>query len=163
MEYRLNHELTADQMKTLFGKSEKFWYVNDRVLGEIKQHYTVWEGDRLIGLIAFKDYSECTNSWRKKFTDLKSALYISELMVDPEYQRQGLGTRLVEMVKHHGIVNDYSQLVLSTDHNDNDLVHAFYKRLGFVTVGDFTYESIGLTLDIYSLNVRRRWKFAKQK
>lgn len=48
--------------------------------------YTAWDGDRLVGLINAIDDGELT-------------AYVHYLVVDPEYQKSGIGKTLLNMVK----------------------------------------------------------------
>lgn len=56
-----------------------------------------------------------------------SIVYIQDIIVHPDYQRRGIGTRLVkEMLKEY---SDVYQIVLSTDNQEKTM--AFYESVGF--------------------------------
>ena len=60
--------------------------------------------------------------------DGSSVVFVQDLLVYPEYQRQGIGTALLKaiMEEYRGVY----QLHLLTDNNEKTV--AFYKSLGFV-------------------------------
>ena len=61
-----------------------------------------------------------------------SALYVQDLLVRPEYQRRGIGRRLLEAMP--GAYPHVRQRLLITDDTPQTL--AFYRTLGFVPVGE---------------------------
>lgn len=155
----LNDNLNISELKSLFNTSEKFNYVNDKVLSSIEHYYSLYDEDKLVGIITYKDYKNCKNSWKKDFT-FDNTLCVSELIIHPKYQRKGYGSMLIDIVKHHAIRHDFKQLILSTDQNENDGVKNFYNKLGFELSGLYKYNGIDLTLEIYTLNVNKRIKVA---
>lgn len=82
-----------------------------------KTVYTAWDGDRLIGLICAMDDGIMT-------------AYIHYLLVRPEYHHQGIGKRLVEMMKEH--YADYLRIVLVAYNEELD----FYESCGFKKADD---------------------------
>ena len=76
--------------------------------------YAAYEDDELVGII------RCVG-------DGASIIYIQDLMVKPEYQRRGIGTRLVEKVVEDW--PDVYQMVLMTDDTPKSV--SFYNSLGF--------------------------------
>lgn len=79
---------------------------------------TAFSGNRLVGLA-------------RVVGDGASIAYMQDVLVDPEFQRQGIGRELVKRVfKQH----DVRQRVLITD--DDPVQHAFYKSLGFTDTRD---------------------------
>lgn len=77
-----------------------------------KTVFTAWEGDRLAGLVSAMDDGVMT-------------AYVHFLLVDPQYQGQGIGKRLMEMIKDN--YRDYNKICLIADNN----ALVFYERLGF--------------------------------
>lgn len=63
-------------------------------------------------------------------TDKKTILYIQDIIVAPEFQRQHIGTNLVQKFLNH--YSNIGQTVLITDPEDATLL--FYKSLGFLEV-----------------------------
>lgn len=155
----LNNNLSISELKSLFNTSEKFNYVNDKVLDSIENYYSLYIENMLVGIITYKDYKDYKNSWKKDFT-FDNTLCVCELIIHPKYQRKGYGSKLVDIVKHHAIRHNFNQLILSTDSNDNDDVKKFYNKLGFKLKGTYSYKGIDLTLEIYTLNVNKRVKIS---
>lgn len=73
--------------------------------------FTAWDGDKLIGLISTMD-------------DTIMTAYVHYLLVNPVYQNQGIGKKLVEMMKEY--YKDYLRIVLITRDKEE-----FYKKCGF--------------------------------
>lgn len=92
---------------------------NPRMLKEAYQHslktYAAYSNNKIVGII-------------RVVGDGFSVVFIQDLLVYPEYQRQGIGTALLKK-----ILGEYSgvyQLHLLTDNTEKTV--AFYKSLGFV-------------------------------
>lgn len=78
-----------------------------------------YQGDKLVGII-------------RVVGDCYSILYIQDILILPDYQRQGIGTALMKE-----ILNKYKnvyQKVLLTDRTEKTI--AFYKSFGFELVSD---------------------------
>ncbi|MCC4043519.1 GNAT family N-acetyltransferase [Enterococcus gallinarum] len=78
---------------------------------------TAWQQERLVGLV-------------RGITDQQTILYIQDLLVLKEFQRQGIGQTLLKK-----IVEDYPKIrqkILLTD--DTKKTRAFYEACGFQTV-----------------------------
>ena len=73
---------------------------------------TAWDGDKLVGLVNALDDGVMT-------------AYIHFLLVQPNYQNNGIGKQLVERTKE--IYQDYLRIVLVSYDEQVD----FYKRCGF--------------------------------
>ena len=87
-----------------------------------------YDDDELVGLI------RCVG-------DRETIVYIQDILVSPEYQRQGIGSALLQEVVSH--FSHVRQIVLSTDREERTL--QFYKSLGFVPM-----EQIGCCGFMYS-------------
>lgn len=88
---------------------------------------SAWKEDKLIGII-------------RVVGDGSSIIYIQDILVRKEYQRQGIGSRLLaEILQHY---KDVYQKVLLTD-NQPDTV-AFYKKFGFIRCDDFGCIAFGI-------------------
>lgn len=83
---------------------------------------TAWQDTDLIGLI-------------RAVGDGESILYIQDILVRKEFQRHGVGSRLIHLLfeKYPGV----RQKVLLTDNTPETT--AFYKKLGFREAGDAGY------------------------
>ena len=74
--------------------------------------FSAWDGDRLVGLVSVMDDGIMT-------------AYIQYVLVDPEYQGQGIGKHLLAMVKER--YSDFMRIVIVAY---NDRV-SFYETCGF--------------------------------
>lgn len=74
---------------------------------------TVWDGQRLIG------FSRATS-------DGIYRAVIWDVVIHPDYQRAGLGRKLVQTVLSHPKVNRVERVYLMTTHQQS-----FYERIGF--------------------------------
>lgn len=77
-----------------------------------KSVFTAWDGDMLIGLVSAMDDGVMT-------------AYVHFLLVNPDYHKQGIGKRLMEMIKER--YKDYNRICLIAE---NDAL-GFYEQLGF--------------------------------
>ncbi len=80
---------------------------------------TAWDGDRLVGLA-------------RVVGDGLTIAYLQDILVHPEYQRQGIGRTLFRQV--FAPFADVRQKVLLTD--DEPAQRAFYEALGFTEIRD---------------------------
>ena len=83
-------------------------------------HYiSAWEEDQLVGLI-------------RTISDGCYILYIQDILVHPDYQRQAIGTSLMKQMLERA--KDMQQIILTTD--DTEKTIQFYQSLGFQTMQD---------------------------
>ena len=85
-----------------------------RAIAESSHVVVAWQGERLVGL------ARCVS-------DGVTIVYIQDILVHPDCQRQGLGRRLVQDCLDR--YEDVRQKVLLTDDRPSQL--AFYASLGF--------------------------------
>lgn len=120
--YRTNAALEAHQLSELFKTSGIKRPVED--LNRIKKMIdnsnlvvTAWDGDRLVGIArALSDYSYCC--------------YLSDLAVDKEYQKQGIGHELVDEVRK--LAGEESNLLLISAPEAME----YYPKIGFDKCGN---------------------------
>lgn len=74
--------------------------------------FTAWDGEKLVGLISSMDDSVMT-------------AYIHYLLINPEYQRKGIGKQLVKRTTEY--YKDYLRIVLVAYNKELE----FYKNCGF--------------------------------
>ena len=92
---------------------------NPQMLKEAYLHslriYAAYVDNKLVGIV-------------RVVGDGSSVVFVQDLLVSPEYQRQGIGTALLKaiMEEYRGVY----QLHLLTDNTEKTV--AFYKSLGFV-------------------------------
>ncbi len=113
-----NEDLDLYQLQELFNKSA-FWAI-DRQIEDLKialdrsePVISAWDIDRLVG------FARATSDGIYRAT-------IWDVVVDCDYQRLGLGRRLVETVLNHPCMQRVDRIYLSTTHQQ-----AFYERMGF--------------------------------
>jgi GNAT superfamily N-acetyltransferase len=116
IEYRHNFPLDPSDVAGVFDASGIVRPTADlpriaRMLAGADLVLSAWDGDRLIGVCrALTDYSYCC--------------YVSDLAVDAEYQRQGVGKRLLDKLR--GVLGDEVSLVLLSAAG----AMAYYPRIG---------------------------------
>lgn len=108
---------TAAQLEELF-KSVSWLSGNYperllKALNNCETVFTAWSGDRLVGLINAIDDGELT-------------AYVHYLCVNPEFQKSGIGKKLVEMVKEK--YKDYLYIALVAE---NPPLVGYYEKCGF--------------------------------
>lgn len=115
--YTDERSFTVEQLKRLFlsveWESGKFPEKLKKALDNCAAVFTAWDGDRLVGLANALDDGELT-------------AYVHYLLVDPEYQGQGIGTALLELMKKK--YADYFCFFLMAEHEG---LVKFYERTGF--------------------------------
>lgn len=114
--YKSTKSFSPSDLERLFlsvnWQSEKYPDKLATAIENYKTVFTAWDGDKLIGLISAMD-------------DTVMTAYIHYLLVDPEYQKLGVGRMLVEMIKIH--YADYLKIALIAE---ADAIR-FYERCGF--------------------------------
>ncbi len=75
------------------------------------------EGDRVIG-------------FARAMSDEAFAVYIADILVAPDRQRQGIGRRLAEAILHHYPMDTFHHQVLIAERG----AEGFYRRLGMMPV-----------------------------
>ncbi|WP_310430077.1 GNAT family N-acetyltransferase [Chamaesiphon sp. VAR_48_metabat_135_sub] len=113
-------DLDLLKLQALLNKSA-FWAI-DRQIEDLKialdrsePVVCAWDNDKLIG------FARATSDGVYRAT-------IWDVVIDCDYQRLGLGRKLVETVLSHPCMNRVERIYLTTTHQQQ-----FYERLGFVT------------------------------
>ncbi len=125
LEYK-NLVFNEEAILNLYLTNKWYAYTNDKpsLFQGIKNSLDcigVYDKDLLVGLI-------------RTIGDAKTIVYIQDILVLPEYQRRGIGTKLLK-----GIIEKYKsvrQISLATD--DTEKTKQFYASVGMVP-----YNSIG--------------------
>jgi ribosomal protein S18 acetylase RimI-like enzyme len=112
-------DLDLHQLQTLLNQSA-FWAV-DRQIEDLKialdrsePVVSAWDSDKLIG-------------FARAVSDGVYRATIFDVVIDCDYQRLGLGRKLVETVLAHPCMQRVERIYLTTTHQQS-----FYERLGFV-------------------------------
>lgn len=120
--YTDRKDFTAEQLERLFLSvnwvSGKYPQRLLRALKNSPTVFTAWDGGRLAGLIRVIDDGELLAQ-------------IHYLLVDPQYQGQGIAGRLLEMVKER--YKNYLYLEVMPEERRNA---AFYEKHGFALMKD---------------------------
>jgi ribosomal protein S18 acetylase RimI-like enzyme len=112
-------EIDLHQLQALLNKST-FWAI-DRQIEDLKialdrsdPVVSAWDENNLVG------FARATSDGIYRAT-------IWDVVVDPDYQRLGLGRKLVETVLAHSSMIRVERIYLTTTHQQS-----FYERLGFI-------------------------------
>jgi GNAT superfamily N-acetyltransferase len=103
------------------------WESMDVVKNLFINHY---KNNYFIGYIAIKNEKVVgvslgfTKPWIKGLE-----YYIDEFFIDPDYQRQGIGSKLMTCIKDELIAMDIHAIILAT--NRGYPAHTFYEKEGF--------------------------------
>jgi GNAT superfamily N-acetyltransferase len=122
IDYRTDAPVTPAQLADLFTRSGIRRPTGDlprlgRMLTHASLLVTAWDGDRLIGVA-------------RSLTDFSYCCYLSDLAVDREYQKAGVGGRLVELTRD-AIGDDCMLLLLSAPE-----AMGYYPKLGMEPVSN---------------------------
>jgi len=114
--YKEIHDFSSEELQNLFLSVE--WssgHYPDKLVTAMKNFetvYSAWDGDKLIGMICAMD-------------DGIMNAYVHYLLVNPEYQGQQIGRKLVEMVKEK--YKNYLRIVIAAYNKELN----FYENCGF--------------------------------
>ena len=121
IEYKEIHEFTIEDLQDLFLSVE--WssgHFPEKLQIAMRNFETVisaWDGDKLVGMICAMDDGIMT-------------AYVHYLLVRPDYQDKGIGSKLVSRVKE--IYKDYLRIVVVGYDEEVD----FYENCGFEKADD---------------------------
>ncbi len=120
VEYKINVAVTTDQFidllrATTLGNRRP---VDDReciagMLNNSNLVVSAWEAEKLVGIA-------------RSMTDFHFACYLSDLAVDEEYQKQGIGKKLQEITQQQ--LGPKCKLILVAAPNTND----YYEQIGYM-------------------------------
>lgn len=118
--YRCDARLTAAQLADLFLRSGIRRPVDDlQRLAKMLEHgnllCTAWDGELPVGVA-------------RTLTDFSYCCYLSDLAVDAEYQRRGIGRKLVDLVRER--IGPQSMLLLLAAPEAVE----YYPKIGFEAV-----------------------------
>lgn len=122
--YSTTNTVTAEQLSQLFERAGMKRPIHDlprlqKMLDNADITVSAWDGERLVGIArAVTDYAYCC--------------YLSDLAVDDAYQKNGIGSKLVEEVRQ--VIGELCSLVLISAPGAID----YYPKIGF-TLSDKAY------------------------
>ena len=122
IQYSENGRIPFEKLMDLYNSVGWTAYTKDlnvmkKLLPGALSYTSAWDGDRLVGLI-------------RTVGDGCSILYIQDLLVHPDYQRQGIGQTLVTQTV--AAAENIRQICLSTENTEKTV--QFYRSVGFVTM-----------------------------
>ena len=115
--YLYDKEVEPNSIRDLFLSVN--WSVGDkpdklqRAFSHSDKVITAWDGEKLVGLI-------------NSIADGSLTAYIPYMLVNPDYQKQGIGKKLVRMIVLK--YESYERIVLLTEKDTVD----FYRKCGFL-------------------------------
>lgn len=116
--YQINPPLKAEEVINLFRKSDtRHVPIGDqdriqKMLNQANLNITAWDKDKLVGIA-------------RTITDFVYVCYLSELSVDQDYQKRGIGTELIRLL--HEYLGEGVAIVLISE----DATTEYYPRHGF--------------------------------
>jgi predicted N-acetyltransferase YhbS len=115
--YRVNAPVTAQQVADVFVRSGINRPTGDldriqKMLDHANLTITAWDGEKLVGIA-------------RSLTDFCYCCYLSDLAVDREYQRCGIGRELIEQTRKH-LSEQVSLILLSAPS-----AMTYYPKVGF--------------------------------
>lgn len=124
IDYRVNTPIEVDILTALYTSVQWTGYTDHpekmaRLLDGSYYYVSAFEEEKLVGLI-------------RAIGDGASILYIQDILVDPTYQRRGIGSQLMQRLVADN--SDIRQMVLITD--DTVKTKTFYASLGFSPIQD---------------------------
>ncbi|MCD8893104.1 GNAT family N-acetyltransferase [Mammaliicoccus sciuri] len=116
MEYSIKRIPSNEDLQKLYLSVGWDVYVknNENMTVLLKNAYyfvTVWDNDQLVGLT-------------RVISDDHSIAYVQDILIDPDYQGNGIGSKLLNMIKER--FNHVRQVVLMTDTSEKTI--NFYEK-----------------------------------
>ncbi|WP_038021843.1 GNAT family N-acetyltransferase, partial [Tetragenococcus muriaticus] len=117
IEIKVNEPLSVEQVATLYRETGFAKPIEDRIriqkmIDQTPLVFSAWNGKNLLG------FARC-------LTDFEYFCYLSDILILPLYQKQGVGKLLVHEIKEYlG-----SRITISLRAEDNAL--GFYKKMNF--------------------------------
>jgi len=119
IQYLVNKEISADEFIALLNRStlgERRPVDDLECVRGMLEHadltLTAWDGERLVGVA-------------RSVTDFHYACYLSDLAVDTDYQKRGIGVELIDMTQKQ--LGPKCRLILVSAPRAN----AYYPKIGF--------------------------------
>jgi ribosomal protein S18 acetylase RimI-like enzyme len=120
IEYRVDASLNAEELASVFDRSGIRRPTGDlsriqRMIDNANLTITAWDGEKLVGVArALTDFSWCC--------------YLSDLAVDRDYQRHGIGRELVQQVQ--SAIGEETTLILLSAPEAME----YYPKIGFQAI-----------------------------
>jgi ribosomal protein S18 acetylase RimI-like enzyme len=134
--------LSAFLPQARFTTEELSHYFNQKIVPRLEKGqlvHTVFDQDRVVGFAIFENWDE-------------QSYYLAEMAVSPEYQRQGIGTKLVFSIFDQ---HPEAEKILLVTEKRNLWAQSFYEKIGFKRSSfehpDYPEHFIGYEFDRLSL------------
>lgn len=122
--YKTEKTIPAEQLQELFSSvgwmSANYPKRLEKAMSNSDTVISAWDQDQLVGLINAIDDGELT-------------AYAHYLLINPKYQKMGIGRELIEQLKKK--YEEYLYLILISEEKKNI---AFYEKLGFESATEAT-------------------------
>lgn len=120
--YKTNEPIEIEKLSALYESVGWVGYTNHpeimaNILSGAQFYMSAWDGEDLVGLV-------------RTIGDGCYILYIQDILIRPEYQRQGIGQTLIKQALEKG--KGMHQIILTTDNTEK--TSAFYRSVGFVSM-----------------------------
>ncbi len=117
IEYKLNTPIIPEELSRLFKASGINRPADDlprlqKMIDNADLTFTAWDDEKLVGIA-------------RAITDFSYSCYLSDLAVDQEYQKSGIGKNLVKLLQEQ-IGEEVTLLLLSSP-----IAMDYYPRIGF--------------------------------
>ena len=124
LDYKENAIPSVAELEYLYEQVGWYNYIStdfnlETILQNSDYCISVWDGKKLVGLI-------------RVLSDNYYVALIQDILVDPEYQRQGIGKKLLSMTLEK--FSNMKQIILLTD--DTTKTKSFYKSLDMTELQD---------------------------
>ncbi len=104
---------------------------------------------RVVGTATLYFHTPARCAWYEQ----DNVAYFGQFGIDPDFQRQGVGTRLMNAIEAEAIQQGYSNLALDTAREARHLV-SLYERLGFQFIQEVDWEQTNYTSIIMNKKLR---------
>jgi len=110
-------------------------FVNDINNNEL---YVYCINDKIVGCVSICSYMDKVYSKVSWKTNGENSIYIHRLAVDPEYQKKGVGSKLMDFAENKSKSDGAESIRLDT-FSQNTVNQNFYKRRGYVRLEDIYF------------------------
>ena len=98
--------------------------------------FVVEREGRIVGTITYRDPSQSRGA---PYYERPDVAYVAQMAVEPEYQRQGIATRLMRHVEALARADGASELAFDTSEQATHLIE-WYQRLGYRAVDQVQWD-----------------------
>lgn len=119
IEYKTNNDIPVKELTDLYNSVGWAAYADspeimEKILSGSFHYISAWSDGKLVGLI-------------RTISDGCYILYIQDILVNPDYHRNGIGTELMKCILEQA--KDMKQIILTTENTEK--TKEFYRSVGF--------------------------------